>query len=252
MANEKHFTFVAVSKDGKYLLKEEDIEKASKEFPNITFDRFENKNNEKLTTIYNSFLSKVREDRTEDYLILMHSDVRIDLAHLMNHIIEVEGKYDILGLCGTRELDCSASPLNWFTGSHTRPKARYGTVYHGELGNQCSIYNDRFPNVKDIDVACIDGLCIIFTRKALYESDIRFDERFMFDQYDTDLSLEATINKKLRLGIIVEPSLQHFSVGKSIIQKKFLVGEIELRKKWSLSFPKKLLERLNVVGEKKS
>ena len=227
MANEKHFTFVAVSKDGKYLLKDEDIEKASKEFPNITFNRFENKNNEKLTTIYNSFLSKTREDRTEDYLILMHSDVKIDL-------------------------DCSASPLNWFTGSHTRPKARYGTVYHGELGNQCSIYNDRFPNVKDIDVACIDGLCIIFTRKALYESDIRFDERFMFDQYDTDLSLEATINKKLRLGIIVEPSLQHFSVGKSIIQKKFLVGEIELRKKWSLSFPKKLLERLNVVGEKKS
>lgn len=42
---------------------------------------------------------------------------------------------------------------------------------------------------------------------------------------------------KLKLGVIVEQSLQHYSVGKSILTKDFLTHELDFRKKWNLEIP---------------
>jgi hypothetical protein len=38
---------------------------------------------------------------------------------------------------------------------------------------------------------------------------------------------------KFKLGVIVEKSLHHFSVGKSILTQDFLAHEKDLRKKWN-------------------
>lgn len=88
----------------------------------------------------------------------------------------------------------------------------------------------------DHEVACIDGLCMIFTKKAL-SKPIFFDTKFQYDFYDTDLSFQCVLKYNLKLGVIVEKSLQHYSVGKSILTNDFLMHEVDFRKKWNLEIP---------------
>lgn len=166
----------------------------------------------------------------------MHADVKLDIQSLEKHVLETEGKYDIFGLCGTSVLNVSQSPLNWWTGSNPTPTSKWGFVSHGELGNQISFFSQHSPEVTDHEVACIDGLCIIFSKKAL-QSGIKFDPIFQFDFYDTDISMQAVMKYGLCLGVLVEKSLQHYSVGKSILTRDFLTHELDFRKKWNLEIP---------------
>lgn len=69
------------------------------------------------------------------------------------------------------------------------------------------------------------------------KSDLKFDEKFAFDQYDTDISLQAILNYKMKVGVLVEKSLQHYSIGKSIMTDEFLAHELDLRKKWGFDIP---------------
>lgn len=100
-----------------------------------------------------------------------------------------------------------------------------------------SYFSEHSPQVTDHPVACIDGLCIIISKKAA-ELGLRFGNEFSFDCYDTDLSLSTVMKHKLRLGVLVEKSLHHYSVGKSILTDNFLMTEIKLRKKWGFDIPK--------------
>ena len=95
-----------------------------------------------------------------------------------------------------------------------------------------TFFNEDRSTITDAEVACIDGLCIVLSRKAIC-SGIKFDTMFSFDQYDTDFSAQCLMTYKLKLGVLVEPSLHHYSVGKSILTKDFLVHEQDLRKKWN-------------------
>lgn len=194
-------------------------------------------NSQSLAEIYNSELSKIRNSTQKfDFILFIHSDVQIDIDHLISHLYECKDKYDVFGLCGTEVTNVSQSPLNWFTSSRFAPNKRWGCVHHGELGNTESFFNsDRF-NITDHAVTCIDGLCIVFGENAI-KSDMIFDTAFKFDQYDTDISFQTILTYKLRLGVIVERSLCHFSVGKSILSDQFLLTEITLREKWNLGFP---------------
>ena len=74
------------------------------------------------------------------------------------------------------------------------------------------------------------------TKKAM-QSGLRFDERLRFNCYDTQISLDAVMNYKLRVGCLVEPSLKHFSVGRSILTDDFLVDEKVLRDRFGLGIP---------------
>lgn len=190
-------------------------------------------NTQPLANVYNQVLDKSSES---DYVILMHSDVICDMQHLLDHIEECKDKYDVMGLCGTSIMNVSQSPLNWWTGSNPTPNAKWGCVTHGELGNNMSFFNAHSPDVTDHKVACIDGLCIIFTKKAI-DAGLRFDPLFTFDFYDSDISFQALLKYKLRLGVIIEKSLQHYSVGRSITTQDFLKHEIDFRNKWGLDVP---------------
>ena len=166
-----------------------------------------------LPAIYNKALREERANRTYDYVALMHSDVSFNPEAFMKHLREIGEKYDIIGLCGTSIFNVSQSPLNWWTGSNPTPYAKWGCVTHGELGDQTSWFSEHSPNIMDAEVSCIDGLCIIFTKNAL-DSKIEFDENLgAFDFYDTDLSMQAVVNYKLK-GAELNSS-----------KKKELVGE---------------------------
>lgn len=190
-----------------------------------------------LTKLYNSLLSELRNSNAnEDFIAFMHADVSLDIASFVKHINECKEKYDVFGLCGCAKLSAKQSPLNWWCGSNPYPNSRYGYVIHGELNNHASFFNAHSPNVTDHAVACIDGLCIVFGKKAIC-SDMKFDELFTYDLYDTDLSFQCAMKYGFRIGVIVEKSLNHYSVGKSILTDDFLKHEIDFRKKWNLSIP---------------
>lgn len=227
------FKFVVVSKDENFKM------------PIERFKQFEDDclyisdNKQSISKVYNDHLYEFRSSPEQiDYIVFMHADVELDIEHLVKHIDECKDKYDVMGLCGTSIVNVSQSPLNWWTASNPTPEAKWGCVTHGELGNQMSFFNHHSPSVTDHEVACIDGLCIIFGPKAI-ASDMKFDEQFKFDFYDTDISFQAIMTYNLTLGVLVEQSLQHYSVGKSILTNDFLTHEIDFRRKWNLEIPEK-------------
>lgn len=226
------YKFVIVSKDTNTLLTEKDFDSVK----NTTDVEFILNNSIPITKIYNQKLAEMRKLKTHDYLIFVHSDAHVNIEQMLIHLEQVHGKYDILGLCGTEYVNISESPLNWYTASLKKPDKRWGSVIHGEIGNKQTYFSFDRPDITDHEVGCIDGVCIIFSSTAL-ESNICFDEQFLFDQYDTDLSLQCILQYKLKLGVIVELSLIHNSVGKSILSIDFLIHELDLRRKWNFDIP---------------
>lgn len=229
--NNKKFNFVFVSSNETFLLDRQHTFKITENYPNITFNYIQN-NTQSLGFIYNTFIQSARLKRDVDHLIFMHADVKLDILSLINHIISVETKYDVIGLCGCSKLSISNSPLNWFTGSKQFSNFRWGCVKHGELSNKETFFNSHSPDITDHEVGCIDGLCIILNSNALYNSDILFDERLSFNHYDTDISLQCIFKKNLKLGVIVRKDLEHWSIGKSILRPEFMVTEKIFREKW--------------------
>lgn len=193
-------------------------------------------NTKSLTQIYNEDLQRDRSKGDVDFHVFMHADVSFNLSSFFANLLRCQYRYDVFGLCGTSVMNISQSPLNWFTSSNPTPGARWGCVTHGELGNQTSFFSQHTPDANDHEVACIDGLCIVFGPRAM-KSDLNFDETFAFDQYDTDISLQAVLKYKFKIGVLVEKSLQHYSIGKSIMTEEFLKHELDLRKKWGFDIP---------------
>ena len=218
------FKFVFVSKDSEFRMPREKMDALDRAsalyFPN---------NAEPLSKVYNRALD---EDEDSDFILLVHGDVSFDPAGVMDQLESVSGKYDLLGMCGCAKISVGQSPLNWFCGSIPFPGDRWGCVTHGELGGQVAFFSSHHPDVADHEVACVDGLCIIFSRKAA-DAGLRFDESLSpFDFYDTDISMQAVLKYKMKVGVIVRKELQHWSVGRSILTPEFLKNEEAFRAKW--------------------
>jgi len=256
------FKFIIVGKDDKFSMSDDELKGITVVDPsvniskqddyvseNLEFVRYQN-NSESLASIYNKEIKAERENRKHDFLVFLHADVNLDVASLMHHCEECNDKYDVMGLCGCEKVITTQTPLNWFTSSMPAAKFRWGCVTHGELGNRLTFFSEDRKNIRDHAVGAIDGLCIIFGKKAL-DSEMLFDEQFTFNQYDTDISFQTLITYGMKLGVIVEPSLHHYSVGKSIMTPEFLESEVDFRLKWNLPFPdnsnvKKIYESRNV------
>jgi hypothetical protein len=219
------YKFVFVSKNEIFKMPEDELNK----YDDIISLYFPN-NSESLAKIYNSVLNA--DNGESDYIFLIHSDVVFNISDTISHLNSINGKYDVIGLCGCSKISVGQSPLNWYCGSIPYPNDRWGCVTHGELNGQISFFNIHHPNILDHEVACIDGLCIIFTRKAI-NSGLRFDEKLSpYDFYDTDISMQTILNYKMKLGVIVRKELQHWSAGKSILTPEFLKNEEIFRAKW--------------------
>lgn len=222
--------FIIVSANNIFCLSKDETSNITSIYPNILFEYIEN-NTKSLAEIYNYYLNNISNDI--DYLCFLHADVKLDIKNLVDKIETCKDKYDVMGLCGCSKISVSKSPLNWYTGSSDFITERWGCVSHGEQNNQKSFFNLHTPNVSDHPAACIDGLCIIFSKTAI-NTGLRFDETLgKYSFYDTDISFQAVINKKLRLGVLIQQDLYHFSVGKSILSDQFKEDEKIFRKKWN-------------------
>ena len=227
--------FVIVSKDESFKMQQEQFD-AAKDIADIDVDYVAN-NDQSLPIVYNNFLDEEHSVKSHDYVAFMHADVSFNLKSFIEHLSEIGDKYGLIGLCGTSTFNVSQSPLNWWTSSNPTPFDKWGCVTHGELGNQTSYFSNHSPNVLDHEVACIDGLCIIFGKTAL-ESGMKFDESLgKFDFYDSDISMQALMKYKMKIGVMVQKNLCHYSVGKSILTPEFLDNELVFRKKWNFPIP---------------
>lgn len=227
--------FVAVSKDSSFKMSNEKFTELE-DGDEVEFVQVPD-NEEALPIVYNKFLREERKSRNHDVLAFMHGDVSFNGKLFISHLKSIYEKYGIIGLCGTSTLNVSQSPLNWWTGSNPTPFTKWGHVTHGELGDITSWFSEHSPNVMDAEVACIDGLCIMFCKQAL-DSSIEFDETLgKFDFYDTDISMQAIAKYKIKLGVMVQKDLCHYSVGKSILTSSFLDSEEKFRAKWKLPIP---------------
>ena len=205
---------VFVSKDDKFRIGREAAGKLTAETPELQFYYVAN-NASPLAGVYNAFLDEKGSEW--DFIYFAHADVELDFRGLAEHVESVKDKYDVIGLCGCEKLNVSQHPLNWFCGSRPFPENRWGCVTHGELDGQTSFFNEHSPNVTDREVACVDGLCIIISKKAA-NAGLRFDPSVGdFDCYDTDISMQTVLKYGMRLGVVVRKDLYHYSVGKSIL-----------------------------------
>ena len=235
--------FIIVSKDTKFEMEQDAFSKVP---PDIEINVVYVPNNTKsLAEVYNEHLRSERAKNDKcDCLVFMHGDVEFDVGSFAKHLEKVSGKYGIVGLCGASTLNVSQSPLNWFTGSANDPNSRWGCVMHGELKNQMSWFSQHSPDVGDHEVACIDGLCIIFTKTAI-DSKIEFDTSIgKYNCYDTSLCLDAMLNYNLKIGVIVRKDLVHYSVGKGILNQDFLKDEYSMRRKFNLPIPDQMRQIL--------
>lgn len=227
--------FVIVSKDAGFKMLKD---KFNTTLENISINvEYVQNNTDSLASVYNKRLDEERSHRSNDCLVFMHSDVSFNIDSFMSHLKEVAPKYGLIGLCGTSIFNVSQSPLNWWTASNPTPYSKWGCVTHGELGDQTSFFSNHSPDVMHEEVACIDGLCIIFTNAAL-DTDMKFDETLgKFDFYDSDISCQALMKYKLKVGVMVQKDLCHYSVGRSILTPQFLDSEELFRKKWNFPIP---------------
>ena len=139
----------------------------------------------------------------------------------------------MIGLAGTKNLNASASPLNWFVGSQDFPYSRFGDVtmkQQNGVETRC-FYNQHNPDIKDTEVVCIDGLCIILSKKLINQGFI-FDTGISdFDFYDTGASFKCLFEMKSKVGVMVEPVF-HESEGMGILKPEFLEDEKKFRERW--------------------
>lgn len=228
------FLIAIISKDERFSTPAESHSRFVESHDGSVVERITN-NKENITVLGNRLMERCVSEGF-DFLIMMHSDVEVDLNGLSDHICECKEKYDVMGLCGCEKISVSQSPLNWFCGSRPFPEFRWGCVCHGELGDSVTYFSRSRPEIRDHAVSCIDGLCMIFSSNAI-KKGLRFDENLRFNCYDTQISLDAVMNFKLRVGCLVERELKHFSVGKSILTDDFLKDELVLRKRFGFGIP---------------
>ena len=84
-------------------------------------------------------------------------------------------------------------------------------------------------------MVCIDGLCLILSKK-LIENGFRFDTGISdFDFYDTGASFKCLFEMKAKVGVMIEPVF-HVSEGRGILNSKFTEDEKKFRERWKPYF----------------
>lgn len=237
--------FVFVGADDNFLMSQKEFDVVKRKLDNISvYTEWIPNNKNGLANVYNMLLDQSINPNTKksdfDYIIFSHADVKFDPSSFISHLIEINGKYDLIGLAGTKKMNTSYSPLNWFTSSHEFPDQRYGYVVMTNEGRiEDCFYNQQFdPDVRDTEVACIDGLCMIVSR-TLIDKGFRFDTGIDdFNFYDTGASLKCILEYNGKVGVMIE-KVEHTSVGKSILSKSFMENEKKFRTRWKFNELKK-------------
>jgi len=178
---------------------------------------YENTNG--MPQMYNQFIENEIKYLDSDlysntYVVFVHDDMYINDAFIHDKLTEGFKTFDILGLAGSNYFSIKREPCCW----HNSPKESWsGSVMHPvKDGDDKNFIVTTFgPWPKEVIV--LDGLFIAVNLNKL--GDVRFDENFTFDFYDTSFGIRAH-QAGLKLG--TTPILcTHMSHGAGILKQSY-------------------------------
>lgn len=188
-------------------------------------------NSRPLADLYNA---AIEEAASEDVLVFLHDDVRLDDWLLAQRLREALQQFDIVGVAGNKRVQPRqvtwylqpepiepGVPCPWDHGFLS------GAIGHGAPRGRLSVYGPAPQEVR-----LLDGVFLAARAGVLKRSGVRFDPALAFHFYDLDFSLQAH-EAGLRLGTW-PIAITHASGGDSIASDSWRQArEIYLRKWFS-------------------
>ena len=104
--------FIFVGADDNFLMSQRDFDDIKTRLDDVSvYTELVPNNKTELAHIYNIQLEQSINPNTKksdfDYIIFSHADVRFDPISFITHLIEINGKYDLIGLAGTKKMNTS-------------------------------------------------------------------------------------------------------------------------------------------------
>lgn len=186
---------------------------------------FESNNTEKgLGKFYNQCISKFAN---KDALVFIHDDVDIINVDLEYQLQNAFKRFDVVGVAGCVNPKIIEKNL-WHWMGEAKENLR-GIAGHPHDNSSEDFFVTSFGPTPS-RTAIIDGVFMALKMDKIRETNVQFDEKFMFHHYDIDFSL--TCNKN-RLKIGVWPILiNHQSPGLKSFDKNFEDSNSYFITKW--------------------
>lgn len=180
-----------------------------------------------LSEVYNEALDKYRQ--IYDYIVFAHNDLIFDSLYYFIKQIIVEN-HPVMGLAGAVHAPCyGKSPMAW---NVIGGKSQAGEVWH-KVNNETPFIKNIYAGVKKSSPALtVDGVVLIFSKRALDNPELKFDPQFTFDFYDMDICFTAA-----KLGLycaIINAPVIHYSAGNGILAARYKELEVLFRQKWNV------------------
>lgn len=165
-------------------------------------------NRQGLPELYNRSIAAAD---THDILVFMHDDVWLQDYFFVDRIIEGLGRYDVIGVAGTRRR--APRQVSWYiNGYKPQPEPDWGYL-SGAIGHGQEPFKGEVGVFGPVPAECelLDGVLLAARKSTLRERGVQFDPRFAFHFYDLDFCRTAR-HQGLRLGTFAL-SLTHQSQG---------------------------------------
>jgi len=197
------------------------LERTSKNIKDIDLHIKYNNKTMGLCEYYN----KVIAESSYEITVLCHHDISLEYANL-NTLPLALRKYDVIGVAGG--LNPTLKDKNLW---HWMMPREYYRGYAGHYADTETMYITNF-GVTPSRVALLDGVFLALDTRKIKGTRARFDERFVWHQYDIDFCL--TCNKyKLKLGVW-PITVFHQSPGlKDINDVEWNKSNLKFIEKWS-------------------
>ena len=183
----------------------------------IHVECIKNMNQYSLTEAYNLGWKKLDDlGLGQELIVFCHNDIVIRTKEwgkiLINLFKVFGGKYDILGIAGTTEINAHACWWLKPEGKEMNFEKMFGRVWHTNgIREWESIYSEKIPSVVK-DVVLVDGLFFAVNGESIVT---RFNEDFKdFHFYDVSFSFENYL-EGCNIGVIDRISVLHKSVGQT-------------------------------------
>ncbi|RZI83566.1 MAG: hypothetical protein EOP38_12110 [Rubrivivax sp.] len=182
-------------------------------------------NAEGLPAVYNEVL---RHDRS-DHLVFLHDDLWLEDTDILEKIRLSLKRFDVVGIAGNTRI--SRNQPAWLFRAIENYKFVWdhghlsGSVQHGQRGQgETSVYGPAPANCE-----LLDGVFLAVNRKAVWRSNVRFNETLKFHFYDMDFCRTA---RRAGMTLGTWPiDLLHLSPG-SFGSEAWQNGYRQYRKKW--------------------
>lgn len=181
-------------------------------------------NTKGLPEVYNHYFKQA----DTDFVICIHDDVDIEDIHFFEKIIKYSKDYDVMGVAGGCNFSFKRHQRYSWMSVLNQQTDLAGSVRH-TIDDHSGLTSVTSYGHTPRRVFSVDGLLTIFNKKAYKQ--VQYDEQFMFDFYDLDMSFNIHKND-MKLGVI-PINVFHNSRGEGILLDKYMEEQKKFVNKWN-------------------